>query len=727
MHLSPLFSRLTLGIALGLASAAQAADGGSDAAAVGAAGDPDDGDRHPRAANLEQVTVTARRIKGDALSYPGAVSVLSTEVIEREQVGSMVDLLNLVPGFNLDYDLGRDIGRNFTLRGFGFADDDRIIVKVDGARRSFNFANQISTFSVDPDLLREVEVVRGSSSVVHGGGAFGGVVEMRTKDARDLLRGAERFGARVRLGWNHNNRQHGSAQLFGTNATRDFDYLLSLGFTEAGDHKLAGGQVVENDSSKRDGMLKLRYAPAPAHELHLKLQRSRQHVQNPWNTLWHLSEWADTVITGVHTQDDITASWTYDPASPWVRLAVDAFHNRTEYDRKVHDLQLIGQPDEYTGLIDRNRYGGINAQNIATFDTGAVHHVLQAGVDLTWRKEDQFDKYTRAYALLAAAEARDYGLYLQDNLSFGRRSQWDLLLAARYDRFEREAGRLSNPLPQESTETYRSQRWSPRLGLGWQATGVLRLFANYSEVFRAPSAFELYATGAGNPWTFWVPNLGLKAETGKEWEAGFALDLSQATGLDALLFKVNAFKGDFSDFISLVDIDPRPSVPGDTGPGGTLRGRLNQYRNLDAVERRGVEVEGSLRQGDWNGELVYSRLRVRDAHTRLDVPHAFADKLLLSAGYHIAPIGVDLGWRMNWYFAAPNNPPANAAGQPLIDRSFKTHDAFVSWRPAADEALRISGGVRNVFDQSVVTPGRPANSAQLGIGRSVFADISYQF
>lgn len=676
------------------------------------------------ATNLEQVTVTARRVKGDALSYPGAVSVISKEVIEREQT-SAIDLLNLVPGFNLDADLGRDIGRNFTLRGFGTYDDDRIIIKVDGARRSFNFANQISTFAIDPDLLREIEVVRGSSSVVHGGGAFGGVIEMRTKDARDLLRAGESVGVRTRLGWNSNNSQHGSAQLYGTNDARNFDWLVSAGVTMARDHELAGGREIDNKDDSTSTMLKLRYAPNAAHEFHLKLQSNEKDLRVPWNTLAHLTEWADTIITGTHSQDDVTASWSYRPGSDWVNLSVEAFYNETEYDRQIHDLLLIGEPDEFTGLVDQNNYGGFSAQNIATFETGPFSHVLQFGLDATRRQEDQFDKFTGEYALLAAAEARDYGLFVQDSLSFGARGEWELLLAARYDRFEREAGRLSNPLPEESTDTYHSQRWSPRAGLGWHATDWLRVFANYSEVFRAPSAFELYATGSGNPWTFWVPNLGLKAETGKEWEAGVALDFSRLSGLDALLFKVNAFDADFEDFIALIDIDPRTPIVGDTGIGGTQRDRLNQYQNLAAVKRRGVEVEGSVRHGDWSGELVYSSLRVRDAATDRDVPHAFADKLLLSTGYRIDAIDLDLGWRMNWYFAAPNRPGINAAGQVLVDRSFKTHDLFVTWRPS--DNVRFGGGVRNVFDQAVISPGRLPNSTQVGLGRSVFADVSYQF
>lgn len=677
-----------------------------------------------KTASLEQITVTARRIKGDALSYPGAVSVISPEIIEREQSSNMIDLLNLVPGFNLDYDVGRDIGRNFTLRGFGFTDEDRVIVKVDGARRSFNFANQISTFGIDPEMLREVEVVRGSSSVVHGGGAFGGVMEMRTKDARDLLRGDEAFGTRLKLGYNDNNRRHLAAHVFGTNAERNFDYLVSALGTNARTHKLAGGVEVPTRNDKREGMLKLRYAPASDHELHFKLQSATMDVQNPWNTLWHLTEWTDTEITGRHQQQDVAASWYYTPANSWINLAVDVFANRTEYDRKIWDLPPI---DEYSGLIDRNRYAGVNAQNLTRFDTGAVHHTVQFGFDTTARTEDQFDKYTREYALLASAQSRDYGVYVQDSMTFGERGQWEVLAAVRHDRFQREAGRLSHPLPEESADTYSSQRWSPRLGLGWQANDWLRLFANYSEVFRAPSAFELYATGAGNPWTYWVPNLGLKAEVGREVEAGVALDLGALAKVDALLFKLNAFRGDFEDFIDLVDIDPRTPVPGDTGVGGSLRGRLNQYRNLDSVVRRGVEVEGNFRHGRWSADLVYSRLKVRDDLTGLDVPHAFADKMLLTAGYRIAPIDVQVDWRLNWYFAAPNLPARNASGQLLIDRSFKTHDVFIGWRPRAWQDFALSGGVRNLFDQEVVRPGYPAGTTRVGIGRSVFAEVSWQF
>lgn len=681
-----------------------------------------------KATLLDSLTLTARRTKGDVLSYPGAVSVVPAEAIAREQVGNMVDIIHLVPGVNLDFDVGRDIGRNFSIRGFGFADEERVIVKVDGARRSFNFANQVSTFAIDPDMLQETEVVRGASSVVHGGGALGGVVEMRTKDARDLLDAGEQVGARLRLGYNSNNRQHAAAYLYGTTGRRDADWLVAGSLTRARSHALAGGREVSNRNDKYDGMLKLRWAPDAANELHLKLHGEKMRVHNPWNTLWHLSEWANTVISGVYTQNDVTFNYFHKGQAPWLDVSVDAYWNKSEYDRQAHDLDpaVRGTAGEFTGLIDQNVYAGIGAQNVARFDALGGKHVLQFGLDATARWQDQFNKFTGAYTLLGPTSERDYGIYLQDSLYYGARQQLELIVAARYDRFERQVGRLTQPLPEESSATYRSSRVSPRVGIGWQALEWLRVFGNYSEVFRAPSSFELYAVGPGNPWTYWVPNLALEAETGKEAELGMALDLGEATGLDALKLKANVFRGEFRDFITLTDIDPRPAIPGDTRPGGSLRNRLNQYQNLNRVNRRGVELEAAVAQGNWRSELVYSTLKVWNPTTGRDVPHAFADKLLWSVGYVIEPAALDLSWRINYYFAAPNTPATNASGQPLIDKSFKTHDFFVSWRPE-HSAWQVSGGVRNVFDQPLITPGRPANSIWHGIGRSVFADISYRF
>ena len=49
------------------------------------------------------------------------------------------------------------------------------------------YSNMISSFRTDSDILKRVEVIKGASSVLHGSGAIGGIVNMQTKSASDYL------------------------------------------------------------------------------------------------------------------------------------------------------------------------------------------------------------------------------------------------------------------------------------------------------------------------------------------------------------------------------------------------------------------------------------------------------------------------------------------------------------------------------------------------------------
>ena len=101
---------------------------------------------------------------------------------------NVIDSIMQIPGVDGSVDMGRQIGRQFQIRGFGYQSDERVIIKQDGVRRSAGmYSNMISSFRTDSDILKRVEVIKGASSVLHGSGAIGGIVNMQTKSASDYL------------------------------------------------------------------------------------------------------------------------------------------------------------------------------------------------------------------------------------------------------------------------------------------------------------------------------------------------------------------------------------------------------------------------------------------------------------------------------------------------------------------------------------------------------------
>ncbi|RYE38516.1 MAG: TonB-dependent receptor, partial [Hyphomicrobiales bacterium] len=126
--------------------------------------------------NASNVTVLARLVIGAgapkvAIDTPQAVTVVNQADIDTLQATSISDVLETVPGVTI---IGseRILGESFNIRGIGSAetsgDESRIIVNVDGAKKFYEQYRMGSFFS-DPELYKQVEVLRGpASSTLYG-------------------------------------------------------------------------------------------------------------------------------------------------------------------------------------------------------------------------------------------------------------------------------------------------------------------------------------------------------------------------------------------------------------------------------------------------------------------------------------------------------------------------------------------------------------------------------
>src|SRR5690606_20947565 len=77
----------------------------------------------------------------------------------------------------------------------GLQDFGRVAVTLDGARQNFQRTghNASGMFYIEPELLKQVTVIRGPVANIYGSGAIGGVVSFETIDPDDILRPGERY------------------------------------------------------------------------------------------------------------------------------------------------------------------------------------------------------------------------------------------------------------------------------------------------------------------------------------------------------------------------------------------------------------------------------------------------------------------------------------------------------------------------------------------------------
>ena len=138
---------------------------------------------------LDLITISATMGLQAVIDALSATSVADTTEIERLQPVTAADLFRNIPGVSASLN-GDDPATAINIRGL--QQYGRVAVTLDGARQDYwRVGHGSGSFYVEPELLKQVTVIRGPASNAYGTGAIGGVVAFETKSASDFLRDGE--------------------------------------------------------------------------------------------------------------------------------------------------------------------------------------------------------------------------------------------------------------------------------------------------------------------------------------------------------------------------------------------------------------------------------------------------------------------------------------------------------------------------------------------------------
>ena len=133
---------------------------------------------------FEEVVVSATRTNQTMDTVAASVAVISEKEIEENMVKDLNDLFEYTPGVTVNGTQRQGV-QSINIRG---TEGKRVKILVDGASQPgvfsggpYSFINS-SAVTVDPDMLKSVEIVKGAASSLHGSDAIGGVVAFETKD-----------------------------------------------------------------------------------------------------------------------------------------------------------------------------------------------------------------------------------------------------------------------------------------------------------------------------------------------------------------------------------------------------------------------------------------------------------------------------------------------------------------------------------------------------------------
>lgn len=550
---------------------------------------------------LERISIVSRTGESP-IEAAASMSQIEGEALTRRMASNSSELFFGIPGVAIQTD-ARRAGSAANIRGL--QDFGRVQVIVDGARQNFQRSGHgtSSMYFVDPELLSQVDVVRGPVSNTYGSGAIGGVIFMTTKDASEFLRPDQKMGGSVSTQYDSSAKGITTSVTGAARSSETFDVLGNVVYRDFDRYRDGNGNRVDGTQfDVLSGLFKATIRPTDDSSLKLGW--------NGTNDEWHES--ADTKKVTMR-QNTLSAQYHLtDPDLDWLDLHLNGAINNVDLNNRF--LTPSRQFNSQTGMpitipagaqtkYDLSTYS-LDLWNTSRFDTGSLSHELTYGGDWVRDRMDTLGPDGLSDTYTPSGSRAVWGAYVQDKIAV---TDWlELIGSIRYDGYE---------LKSKNNESS-GERFSPRLTAAVSpfTEGMLsglKVYGTYAEGYRSPSITETLMNGLhpnGVVFPF-LPNTDLRPETAKTWEIGVNY---QANGIlddgDNLKLKAAYFDNRVSDYIGLQQLSGfpiNPTCPVNFGllGMGNYAPICYQYQNFASARINGFELEALYDQGDYFGGL----------------------------------------------------------------------------------------------------------------------------
>lgn len=631
----------------------------------------------------ETIVVTPTRFQDSASDRAANVTVITRAELERNPSQTLPEILQDYAGIGMRDLFGNNAANSTVdMRGFGAAADQNTLVLVDGVRQNDIDTSGVVWAAIPLSAVERIEIVRGGSSVLHGSGAVGGVINIITRSAIGQPAQAG-FGLRA-----------------GTYATRDVQVFGNMAGDRAGlmlaaNHYESDGYRTNNRNEQDNfygdarwkldqGTLILKFG-ADAQTTGLPGQRTVQPSIG-------LNELADPEGTSTPNNWAKREGWqlalTRDFRLGSHDAVVDlAYRHKAQDSHFDYGYGYASNPESVLGMLTFSPRIKFN------FGQETMRHALTVGTDLV-----QWDYDLTAAELSPTgvstnrvnARQRNAALYVKDDLRLG--PALSLLGGARIEQFSiRGDDRYSSTDPfgfgsaaPAGSQDEREYAWE--LGMRYRLSAAQSMFAKLGRSFRFATVDEVYeyAPSYAHEFQFLKPQTSHDLQLG--WEAGTAKQ-----GVRAALYYMRV-----RDEIHL--------DPYNAGVGNT---------NLPPLQRYGLELEGRKLWGPLYLSAAYTLAYAKFTGGRFDdlsgtgtlvnldgknVPLVPRHKLSANAAWQISP-SVRLLTSANYVSEQyMDNDEPNTMGRKIP--AYTVADARLEYRRGD---WTLAAAANNLFDEAYYT------------------------
>ncbi|SHM70713.1 hemoglobin/transferrin/lactoferrin receptor protein [Sphingobium sp. YR657] len=591
--------------------------------------------------------------------------------IEFRQVNNLSDLFRQVPSVTVGGSLG--IAQKIYVRGL---EDSMLNVTVDGAPQRGTLFHHIGRVSIEPELLKTVDVKAGAGEATSGFGAIGGAIRFQTRDADDLLLPGQSLGGMAKAGWFSNDGYKLSGTLY-AKLVGDVGIIGSYTYVDRDNMEDgAGNELYGTAATQNLGFVKVGGDLGGGHRFSLSYEQRNEKASFGQRPNWPVLA-GDPLFPAKGKRQTATLNYGYSPA--------DGI-----------DLEATGYWTRSRFIQDRYDRWGLYGATIrsAGFDTRA--RFRQAGHDLIVGAEYRDDKVSSEYledvsvwgdwawdASVGQFEEKGsvFALYAQDHWKII--DPLTLSYGLRYDAYD-----LTQVTYRDGTA---SEGVSWNAGLRYEILDGLALSGSFAEAFRGKEIGDAFTLERRPGRISLQPDLRPERvdniEAGASFERG-GLKLS-AVWYDMRIKDV---------ILDQIGNGPFPQAP-------------NYHENVGKFKAKGVELRAGYASGPFSIEAYFNHYRSRlngdliEGYEHIGLGTSVGDNWNVTAGYKPSPsLGFEVSVThyndLNDIEVLQRNVEIGWADTTqFVDKpGYTVVDMFGRWQPFGTERLTLFAGVYNLFD-----------------------------
>jgi len=369
---------------------------------------------------VEIITTSATRIPQRTKQAPSTIYTFSGNQLMLEGVRTLTEVPAKIPGIQVEPN--RQGHPVVWIRGLQGRYNSRLLMRVDNAVvREMYFGNAMLDEMYPDDHIETIEILIGPSSVLYGVSAFGGIIDIKTKQG---INDASISGGNF-------DSYSGSVHLNNKNLT------ISVKHSVAGD-AFRPKQIGINGNNRRiaqDNVRKSTYLDVK-YTVNEKLQFSVTKVLHHY-PITYSSAHSDSQLE----LEPLAVNLNYEAGDPTeIQLNLNSYYHESKFSQTTDKITKTGpiQHDSQTVSNRDTRYAGLDAYSTKLFE---MHSAILGVNVLAHEAVDALETVFDSEGVLTKSATRifdpdegfvGYGIYLQDVWRLP--SAWEVTTGIRFDK-----------------------------------------------------------------------------------------------------------------------------------------------------------------------------------------------------------------------------------------------------------------------------------------------------